>query len=151
MNIPTISTPARYGTPSAPMVRCTVCTGHDLHVLDIPLHDEKDAKVSHAVVRINKGFTHQTVQSSGHGAGLHRHRNTDARSVMFSTAVGDTERRRGQCAGKDAVAVQQTTLAWEPGTCIADISLDELSGKIAVLECETKADVTTKRIRIYQV
>ena len=152
MNIPTISMPTFYGSSASPRARCTVCTGHDLHVLDIPLHEAKDAKVSHHVVRVNKGFTHQTVQSSGYSAALHRHRNTDARSVLFSAAIGAAEYRCGERLGDQEVAVRQTTVAWEPGSCIADISLDELSGKVAVLECgSTTADTSVKRIRIYQI
>lgn len=151
MSAPVISPPVTYGHPK-PRTRCMIWTGHDVHTLDVPAHPLQSPEagdcIQYSTSRVDTKFTHQTIQAVGYGIGVHRHRSTDAPSIIVSAAVGDVTDPGYARLGRSSNAICQTTLKWEPGVCVVDMSVDELSGNIAVLDCDEKSS-TARRLKIY--
>ena len=150
MSTPLLSPPILHGG-ARPRACCTVWTGHDVHTLDVPLHETASGedKVGYFVARINQRFTHQTMQSVSHGLALHRHRSADSPSVLVSIAVDSPSENGFVRLGRERSLVRQGSLKWEPGCCVVDISVDEVSGKIAVLDCDEKDNSSGRRLKIY--
>ena len=150
MSTPLLSPPVLHGG-ARPRACCTVWTGHDVHTLDVPLHETASGedKVGYSVARINQRFTHQTLQTVSHGFALQRHRNADAPSVTVSMAVDSPSERGFVRLGRERAIVNQGSLKWESARCVIDISVDELSGRIAVLDADAKESGSGRRLKIY--
>ncbi|KAJ3535659.1 hypothetical protein NM688_g6946 [Phlebia brevispora] len=152
ISTPLLSPPVIYGEAIAkPRARCAIWTGHDMHILDVPLREGPCDFIQFWSARINKDYTHQTLQAVGHSLGVYRHRSKEMPSAMVCLTVKHGDERGYVRLGREPNALREVKLKWEDQSCLMDLSVDDVSGKIAVLEWANGDESSVKRLKVYSI